>query len=318
MKNYGLVNLLHSDVENFTTINGIKRRRKISKLLKKLLIIATPEKIIVENYPKLEPNIPYIFASTHGFSNDIIACLATIDRSAYLLMGSTNQIEYNKLMYFAWLNGFIYVDRTDNDSRRSSLDKMEKIIKNGSSILLFPEGGHNNTENNLCNRLFAGPYLLAKRTGAKVVPIAPYYEFGSDKIYMNYGEPIDLASFETKEEAMQTLRDIFSTMVYSNIEKHSTPITQQEINGDIHLKFMEERRLEYLKNTWTRDVWDEELTRYLTQEEREERSVFESYDKINVNSQNAKILAPMLVKRYEKSKYDFNNYMHDNWNKSKK
>lgn len=318
MKNYGLINLLNADVENFTTIKGIERRKRIAKLLKKILVIATPEKIIVENYPELEPDTPYIFASTHGFSNDIIACLATIDRSAYLLLGSTNQVEYNKLMYFAWLNGFIYVDRTNSDSRKSSVDKMEKVIKNGSSILLFPEGGHNNTENNLCNRLFAGTYLLAKRTEAKVVPIAPFYEFGSDKIYMNYAKPIDLASFETKEEAMQTLRDIFSTLVYNNIEKHSTSLVRNEMNGDLHLKFMEERRLEYLKNSWTRDVWDEELTRYLNAEEREEKSVLESYDKINVNLQNAKILAPMLVKRYEQSKYSFNNYMHDNWDKDKK
>lgn len=315
MKNYGLIQLLDSNVDNFTTINGIERRKKIAKLLKKALILATPEKIIVENYPNLEPDTPYIFASTHGFSNDIIACLATIDRSAYLLMGSTNQIEYNKLMYFGWLNGFIYVDRIDNESRKSSLDKMEKVIKNGSSVLLFPEGGHNNTENNLCNRLFSGPYLLAKRTEALVVPIAPFYEFGSDKVYMNYGEPIDLAAYETKEEATQVLRDIFSTMVYENIEKYSTRLTRSEMDGDIHLNFMEERRLEYLKNPWTRDVWDEELTRYLNAEEREYESVLESYDKIKVNTKNAKLLAPMLVKRYDKSRYDFNNYMHNNWNK---
>lgn len=318
VKNYGLINLLDANAENFTTIKGIERRKKIAKLLKKVLIMATQEKIIVENYPELEPDTPYIFASTHGFSNDIIACLATIDRSAYLLMGSTNQVEYNKLMYFAWLNGFIYVDRTNSDSRKTSVDKMEKVLKNGSSILLFPEGGHNNTENNLCNRLFSGPYLLAKRTGAKVVPIAPFYEFGSNKIYMNYGNPIDLASINTKEEAMQTLRDIFSTMVYENIEKYSTALVRNEMVGDIHLNFMEERRLEYLKNPWTRDVWEEELTRYLNNEEKEEKNVLESYDHIDVNLQNAEILAPMLVKRYEQSRYNFNDYMHNNWNREKK
>lgn len=315
MKNYGLISLLDSDVENFTTVRGIKIRKRIAKILKKILVMATPEKIIVESYPELASNTPYIFASTHGFSNDIIACLATIDRSAYLLMGSTNQIEYNKLMYFAWLNGFIYVDRTNSNSRKISVDKMEKVIKNGSSILLFPEGGHNNTENNLCNRLFFGPYLLAKRTGAKVVPIAPFYEFGSDTIYMNYGNPIDLASIETKEEAMQTLRDVFAAMVYDNIEKHSTPLVRNKMIGDIHVNYMEERRLEYLKNPWTRDVWEEELTRYLNADEREEREIWKSYDDININLKNAEVLAPMLVNRYEHLKYDFNKFMHDNWNK---
>lgn len=313
-KNYKLVDLLDADVETFTSDNGIVRRRKIAKILKKVLKIATPEKIIVDRYPELNPDEPYIFVATHGFSNDIIACLATIDRNAYLLMGSTNQVEYNRLMYAAWLNGFIYVNRTDDKSRKEAIPKMERILKSGSSVLVFPEGGHNNTENNLVNKLFASPYILAARTGCKVVPIAPFYEFGSDKIYMNFGDPIDLAKYEDKKEALQDLRDIFATMVYENIEKHSTPYIRPE-GRDIHMDFMEQRRQEYLKNPWTRDVWEEELTRYLDSEERESVSVMESMDQINVDKDNASIMGPILVKRQEQKKYDFKEYMHRNWNK---
>lgn len=313
-KNYKLVDLLDADVETFTSDKGIVRRRKIAKVLKKVLKIATPEKIIIDRYPELNPDEPYIFVSTHGFSNDIIACLASIDRSAYLLMGSTNQVEYNRLMYAAWLNGFIYVNRTDEKSRKQAIPKMERILKSGSSVLVFPEGGHNNTENNLVNKLFASPYILAARTGCKVVPIAPFYEFGSDKIYMNFGNPIDLAKYEDKKEALQDLRDIFATMVYENIEKHSTPYVRPE-GRDIHMDFMEQRRQEYLKNPWTRDVWEEELTRYLDAEERESVSVMESMDQINIDKDNASIMGPILVKRQEQKKYDFKEYMHRNWNK---
>lgn len=314
-KNYKLVDLLDADVNSFTTDNGIIIRRIFAKILKPILKFATPEKIIVDRYPKLNPHEPYIFVSTHGFSNDIIACLATIDRSAYLLMGSTNQIEYNKLMYAAWLNGFIYVNRNDKKSRNEAIPKMERILKSGSSVLIFPEGGHNNTENNLVNRLFSSPYVLAKKTGCKVVPIAPFYEFGSDRIYMNVGDPIDLAKYEDKKDALSDLRDIFATMVYENIERYSTPYVRP--NGkDIHIEFMEQRRQEYLKNSWTRDVWDEELTRYLDSEEREYLSVMESVDGIDINKNNAYIMGPVLVKRQEQKKYNFNNYMHENWNRN--
>lgn len=313
-KNYKLVDLLSADVETFTTDKGIERRRKISKALKSVLKIATPEKIIIDRYPDLNPDESYIFASTHGFSNDIIACLASIDRSAYLLMGSTDQIEHNRLMYAAWLNGFIYVNRTDNKSRKDAIPKMERILRSGSSVLIFPEGGHNNTENNLVNKLFASPYILAKSTGCKVVPIAPFYEFGSDKIYMNFGDPIDLTQYDDKKEALSDLRDIFATMVYDNIERHSTPYIRP--NGrDIHMDFMEQRRQEYLKNPWTRDVWEEELTRYLDASERESASVMESMDNIVVNQNNASIMAPILVKRQLQKQYDFKDYMHKNWDK---
>ena len=315
IKNYKLINLLDSNVENFTTDYGIKLRQKIAKPLKKILKVATPEKIIIDNYPKLSKNEPYIFVSTHGFSNDIIACLATIDRSAYLLMGSTNQIEYNKLMYAAWINGFIYVDRTNAESRKDSLLKMERIIKNGSSVLIFPEGGHNNTESLLCTKLFAGPYILAKRTNAKVVPIAPFYEYGADVIYMNVGNPIDLAKYDDKKTALTNLRDTLATMVYTNIEKHSTPISRDELKKDLHMEFMEIRRQEYLKNHWTHDVWDEELTQYLDSNDKEYIAVMESMDKIEITEKNAKIMAPILVKRLEQQKYNFNKYMHNNWDK---
>lgn len=313
-KNYKLVDLLDADINSFTSDRGIKIRRKIAPALKKVLKIATPEKIIIDKYPELNPNEPYIFVSTHGFSNDIIACLASIDRSAYLLMGSTNQIEYNRLMYAAWVNGFIYVNRMCDKSRKEAIPKMERILKSGSSVLIFPEGGHNNTENNLCNKLFSSPYILAIRTGCKVVPIAPFYEFGSDKIYMNFGNPIDLAGYEDKKEALLDLRDILATMVYENMKRHATPYVRIE-GEDMHLKFMEQRRKEYLKNSWTRDVWDEELTRYLDSSERETQSVMESVDQIKVNYENASIMGPILVKRIEQKKYDFKNYMHQNWNK---
>lgn len=314
-KNKMLVKFMKADVNNFTSNAGIKIRRRFAGILKKILIVATKEKIIVENYPKLELGTSYIFAATHGFSNDIIACLATIDRSAYLLMGSTNQVEYNKLMYFAWFNGFIYVDRTNSDSRKSSLDKMERVIRSGSSILLFPEGAFNNTENKLCNRLFAGPYLLAKRTGAKVVPIAPFYEYGSDTIYMKYGEPIDMCSHENKDEAIRLLRDKFSTMVYENIESHASSLVRRNLAGDIRMKFMEERRKEYLKNSWTRDVWEEELTVYKDKKCPTPEDVRKTLLPIQINANNAKWLLPILQEAQEDLKYDFKTCMQRTWDK---
>jgi hypothetical protein len=192
---------------------------------------------------------------------------------------------------------------------------MERILKSGSSILIFPEGGHNNTENLLCNKLFAGPYILSRETDVKVVPIAPFYEYGGDTIYMNVGEPIDLAKFENKKDALTMLRDIFATMVYENIEKHSTHIIRSELKNDFHINFMEQRRKEYLKNSWTRDVWDEELTCYLDAYDKEKIYVMESMDNIQVTEKNASIMGPILVKRNEQKKYNFNDYMHRNWDK---
>ena len=78
---------------------------------------------------------------------------------------------------------------------------------------------------------------------------------------------------------------------------------------------MEQRRQEYLKTKWTKDVWDEELTRYLDADDKEYIDVLNSLDRIKITKENANILGPILVKKYESKMYDFKSYMHDNWNK---
>ena len=326
MKNYGLIKLLDADVNTFTTNYGIKIRQLVNPALRRLLKWKTSEHIVIDHYPKLQRNTPYIFASTHGFTNDIIACLSTIDRNAYLLMGSTNQIMYNQLMYAAWLNGFVYVNRLDADNRKSSILKMQRVISHGSSILMFPGGGHNNTESLLCTKPFAGPYTLAKRTGEAVVPMAPFYEFGSDTIYMNVGEPLNLAQYSDKKEALLTLREAWAKLIEENIRRHSTPIKRASLTDDFHQEFLEMRRQEYLKSKWhdngsieTWDnIWNEELTRYLDKDDRAMEEVYETLSHIHLGKDNLDVMAPFLKELMEQKKtkqLSLKKYMHNKWNK---
>ena len=104
-------------------------------------------------------------------------------------------------------------------------------------------------------------------------------------------------------------------MKYNQIDNHATKLKREELPDDPRLCFMEERRKEYLNTKWTHDVWDEELTVFKDKENPTPVEVRESIDNIDVNSSNAKILGPILVKRLEDKKYDFKRYMHENWNK---
>ena len=314
MKNYGLGWIKTSNIDNFTSKTGIKLRRAIHKPLQIVLKLATKRKIIIENYPKLEKGVPYIFASTHSFDEDIISNLATIDRNAYVLIGTTDQLDFNPTMYAAWLNGLIYVDRLDKNSRQESLKKMEKIIKSGTSILMFPEGGWNNTENLIVQNLFGGPYYLSKLTGAKVVPISAFNEMGSSKIYIRVGDPIDLSKYD-KKDALIELRNSLATMRFNQIELYSTPIERSKLSPNARLNFMEQRKNEYLRVNWSRDVWEEELTVYKDKNCPSPEDIRKSIDDVVITKENAEIFAPILVKRLEDKKYDFKKYMHQNWNK---
>lgn len=314
MKNKGLKNVKISNVDNFTTDTGMKLRRVIGKPLRKVLKMAAGKKVVIDRYPKLEKDKQYIFASTHYFNEDIIAGMAAIDRSAYALIGTTDQVDNNPLMYAAWLYGLIYVDRNDPESRKQSVLKMEKVLNNGSSVIMFPEGGWNNTENLLCQRLFAGPYVLSQLTGKKVVALSTFLDPESDTIHIMASDPIDMTNM-SKEEALELLRDTMATMMFEQIEKYSIPYERSKYYEDIHLSHMESRRKEYLKEKWSRDVWDEELTVYKPKDITTAEEVRASLDNVHIDEKNAFIFAPILARREEDKKYDFKRYMKKNWNK---
>ena len=314
MKNIGITKCMHRTVDDFTTDFGIKTRRIIDVALRPILKLATKRKIVVESYPKLEKGKTYIFASTHHFDEDIIANLATIDRNAWLLTGATHQVEYNPQFYAAWAHGMVYVDRRDDSSRKESVKKMERLLKAGTSVVVYPEGGWNNTENLLIQKLFAGPYILSEKLKIPVVPLSLFHEVGSDTIYYRADEPLNLFEYE-KTEALQLLRDSLATMMYEQMEKHSTPLKRAELTGDIHLKYMEERKKEYLHVKWLLDMWDDELTVYKDKEHPLPADAWNFVDNVKITSKNANIFAPLLVLREEHKKYNFKQYMHDTWDK---
>ena len=110
--------------------------------------------------------------------------------------------------------------------------------------MLFPEGGYNNTEEKLINRLFARPWLLAKECGTEVVPIISFNDYDSKDIYISAGRPIRLDLYE-KEEARTLLRDAMATILWKLIEDYAVPLKRMDIPGDLHTFWMEVRKQVY-------------------------------------------------------------------------
>lgn len=306
-----------STPETFATSFGFKFRRFIKPALRPILRLASGRRIHVESYPKLERGVPYIFASTHGFVDDVITNFACVDRSAYMLVGTPDQVEHNPAMYAAWLCGMVFVDKTNPQNRKDSVEKMVRVLKNNTSVIVYPEGAWNNTENLLVQPLFASPWILAQRTGCKVVPVAMHQEYKQKDIWYRAGEPMDLTGME-KREALDKLRDAMATLTYELMVDHATVLKREELGLEPRLQYIDERMREYLCTKWTRDDWAMEVTIYRdktlppTPEE-----VRASFDNVKITPQNASILAPILARREEDKKYDLVKYLQKNWNKKR-
>lgn len=312
MKNTGLKKYETADVNTFTSDIGIKLRRILfNKRWRKLLKLCTSRKIIVEQYPKLGKEEVCIFACNHSFDEDAISSLASIDRNAYMLHGSTHQMEHNMVFLAMWLNGMIYLNRMDGDSRKAAVDKMKRILTSGTSVILFPEGGYNNAENQLIQPLFSSPYILSKELGVKVVPIITFNDIGSDTIYIRAGEPMDLSKYE-KGEALALLRDEMSTLVYQIMEEHVKPVKRGDLSADPRKDYLEVRKQVYACQKWYEDVWEEELTYYPGHGVTTPKQAMEFADKVQVNSKNTPVFADLLVRREEDIRYDLKKYLREN------
>lgn len=312
MKNIYANKAMREDVEALSE-RDIKTKRFFHPLLKPIIVLANKKKIIVDSYPELEKGEPYIFAAGHSFPDEIAANLAVIDRHTYVLIGTTDQLINNPAMAVLWWNGLLYVNKLDNESRHDSFLRMKKVLNNESSVMLFPEGVLNNSENLLCNNVYPGFYHLSVETGKKVVPIVSQTYNDSKYIRVMAAKPVDVSKF-SKKEAMEWLRDEIATMRFEMASKEPM-IERATLTGDIHQKFMEDRKKTYMQVKWTEDVWDEEIMFYKEKGYVTPGEAREYVDNLNLNSNNIPIVAPVLVRRLQDERYDFKKYMHENWNK---
>lgn len=304
--NTGLNFLEHKKLEDYNK-SQLLPRKIIRVPLKGILKVATKGKLVIDNNTKdiLEENKPYIFVSTHYHSEDIITNLRALDRPTYALIGTTYQLEHNFQMYGAWLNGLVYVDRKDKESRAESLKVMKWLLEQGISVLIYIEGGWNNTENLLVQQIFSGAYKLSKETKTEVVPMSNFLEPETNTIHISFSSPLKSYSY-TKEEANSEIRDTLATLMFEQIKKYSVPIKRAELSKDYHEKFLEARRQEYYKyNTkWPTEyeeyykAIDEELTVYRP------KNIVRPEDIIN--SQNEHIFKWLYNEEEQK---DFRTYM---------
>ena len=311
------VQIKKSNINNFTSNFGLKFRKVFHKLNRRMVSTTLTriykKNIIVDNNVNLDKNKCYIFASNHSVYFDGAAIMATIDRNFYTLFGGTEQLD-NFHTLFAWLGGMIYVDRSDKQSRKDSIEKMSRVLKAGNSILIFPEGKWNDTENLLCQKLFAGVYNLSEQNNVEVVPISVYNEIFEKNIYVSYGKPLKLYEYD-KDKGLEILRDIFATMNYEQIEKHSTPFFREKIDGDIHFKYMDERMFEYSKAKYRSDYcWDDDLFTYKPGIVDLE-DVWKDIDKVKIDVNNIDKFYDLLIELERIKKYDFKNYMNENYRK---
>ncbi len=171
MNNFYFRYMLGTDANKLINKKTINIRKRIHKPLLKVMSLSNPLKLNIEKREYQPNGEPVIYLSSHNFKDDVLNTVLTVDEHCNLLFGNIDLFFNSYEGIPLWMNGLCLVDRFDPKSRKAAVEKMIRSIELGTSVIAFPEATWNLTDNLLSLKLFGGFYDVAKRTGAKIVPI---------------------------------------------------------------------------------------------------------------------------------------------------
>jgi 1-acyl-sn-glycerol-3-phosphate acyltransferase len=161
--------------------------------------------------PELEPGRSYVFLANHQSLFDIPVVIATSPGQLRMVA----KAGLFKIPLFGWAlraGGFVPVDRADRSSAGKTFSSASARLREGTSMLLFPEGTRSLDDTLLPFQ--RGGFLLALKSGLPIVPVGirgtraiqrrGSFVIHPGRVTITYGAPIDPASYGLKRKAELT------------------------------------------------------------------------------------------------------------------
>lgn len=125
-------------------------------------------KVTVRGREKISPKTSYVFVANHQGAYDIFSIYGYLNHDFRWMMKK----ELRKIPlvgYACQTSGHIYVDNSTPGATRHTMAEAESRLKNGMSVVVFPEGSR--TRDGKLHRFHRGAYMLAMEFSLPVVPI---------------------------------------------------------------------------------------------------------------------------------------------------
>ena len=159
-----------------------------------LKILYRPKVIGKENIPK---DGALILAGNHRRAFDPVMVMMSTKRYVHYMAKEEVYFGLHGLIFKALGVIKIYKNKSGNVK---SVMEAERILNNGGTIGIFPEGTRNRTKEEL-QKFKHGTVVMAQRTNTNIVPFAirgKYKVFNKD-LTLDFGKPIDVTNMETEE-----------------------------------------------------------------------------------------------------------------------
>ena len=153
------------------------------------LVFLIPVKI--DGLENIKKGQSYVIAANHQSYWDAFLVYGFIGIKFKWMMKK----ELGRIPFVGWAckaAGCIFIDRSSRGSAKESIRKAESKLKNGMSVVIFPEGTRSKTGK--VGRGHSGAALIAARADKRIVPVGVVFgdklKFRT-KVTVKYGEPID-------------------------------------------------------------------------------------------------------------------------------
>lgn len=171
---------------------------------------------IIDNKFSGYSNETVVYAVTHIGKYDFEMIMEALPIVAYVFAGDWEMAYGTIDDYFLRVNGVIYVDTEDKEDRINSAKLMVKTLKEGMSVMIFPEGIWNLSESFPMQKIYSGAITAAQEADVPIVPIA--IEQREKHFYVSVGEKMSVQGL-TKETGTQELRDTLASLKWKIWEK---------------------------------------------------------------------------------------------------
>ena len=202
----------------------------------------------VVNACELIPNKPVIYACNHSQFSDIPLATRAIGRRNYTLLGKQKLYLIDRIFFN--LLGAIWVDRKNKKETAEVKNKILRYLNRGQSILWFPEGTWNLTENMLMLPMRWGIIEVAHKAGGQIVPMAIRYDRKNKKCQVKFSPPLYGEQLADYRNGIQELRDVMAALRWKLMEEYSEVAERKNMHLSDFEKEKEEIIREYPPLDW--------------------------------------------------------------------
>lgn len=160
-----------------------------------------------------------IYACTHVGGNDVECLIEAIKNPCFIFAGDPKEMYLNLDGLMMALNGSIFLDSFDKEDRYIAKQTAISLLKQGGSLMIFPEGAWNISKNQPVMGLFHGTSEIGILSQAQIIPVA--IEHYGKNYYVNIGENIPCKDRKPEEKEALTgqLRDILASLKWEIFER---------------------------------------------------------------------------------------------------